>query len=420
LREGWGRMKMLAMLILLIGLGPQQAPGDDRLYARVTTAAGNEFEGYVRWGANEGSWADMLNGNKEIPWENLREAERLDEAYGRRRTQERSLRFLGLRISWDRDDDEVSEVMSGIRFGHLRALHVVNAERARLFLKSGEEVEFGGASSDVGRSLRALTVDDPVRGEVVLRWRDLERVDFMEAPPSASPAAERIYGTLRTQAGVEFTGFVAWDNDEIFTADVLDGDEEGSDREVPFHLISAIKQDGRRGALVILKSGEEFRLTGSNDVNDDNRGIAISDPGLGMVVVDWDDFDAITFHAPSGDVDRGYRSFDGGQKLNGSVTSRDGRQIEGDIRWDNDESFTWEILDGRSDGVDFDIEFGRIARIDKLHGSGVEVMLRDGRTFDVEGSNDVDDDNEGIFVTQADGSTVLVRWEDFDSVVFAN
>ncbi len=47
-------------------------------------------------------------------------------------------------------------------------------------------------------------------------------------------------------------------------------------------------------------------------------------------------------------------------------------------------------------------------------------MLRDGRIFEVEGSNDVDDDNKGIFVTQADGSTVLVRWEDFDSVVFAN
>ncbi|MDA0312691.1 MAG: hypothetical protein O2992_11315 [Gemmatimonadetes bacterium] len=411
------RMKMLAMLMLLVGLGPQQAPGEDRLYARVTTAAGDEFEGYLRWGANEGSWADMLNVNKEIHWENLREAERLDEAYGRRRDQERSIRFLGLRISWDLDDDEVSEVSSGIRFGHLRALQVVDALRARLFLKSGEEVELGGGSSDVGRSLRALTVDDPVRGEVVLRWRDLERVDFMEAPPGASPAAERIHGTLRTQDGVEFTGFVAWDNDEIFTSDVLDGEEEGTDREVPFHLISAIEQDGRRGAVVILKSAEEFRLTGSNDVNDDNRGIAISDPALGMLVVDWDDFDAITFHSPSGEVGGSYGSFDGGQRLHGSVATRDGREIEGDIRWDNDESFTWEILDGRSEGVDFDIEFDRI---DKLHGSGVEVMLRDGRIFEVEGSNDVDDDNKGIFVTQADGSTVLVRWEDFDSVVFAN
>ena len=35
-----------------------QVSGDNQLYGRVVTTAGEEFEGYVRWDKNEGSWAD--------------------------------------------------------------------------------------------------------------------------------------------------------------------------------------------------------------------------------------------------------------------------------------------------------------------------------------------------------------------------
>ncbi len=47
------------------------------------------------------------------------------------------------------------------------------------------------------------------------------------------------------------------------------------------------------------------------------------------------------------------------------------------------------------------------------------MTLLDGRTFELEGSNDVDRDNKGIFVEQDDGSMVLVRWDDFDQMKLA-
>ena len=100
------------------------------------------------------------------------------------------------------------------------------------------------------------------------------------------------------------------------------------------------------------------------------------------------------------------------------VEDEGGERLEGYIRWDNDEAWSWEILDGRAGEVQLDVEFGQISRIRRLRSGGAEVTLLDGRTFDMDGSNDVDDGNKGIFVTLGDGETVLVRWSDLREVTF--
>lgn len=392
---------------------------DDRLYGRVLTAGGAEYVGYLRWDKNEANWADLLSGSKEMPWRNVRDAERLDDEYQRRRSRERSVRVLGLRISWTDDDEEYpEEVASGIRFGHLRALRVRGDQEALLFLKSGEEIELRNGSTDLGDDLRELVVEDPERGQVSLRWRDLEEVQFMPAPARAPlPGAERLYGTLHARDGTTWTGFVSWDVDEILTTDVLDGEERGRDRKIQFGQIRAIERSGSTGARVILRNGEEVVLRDSNDVDRSNRGIAISDPALGQIQVDWDEFEQLVFEpAPSG-LAR-YDDFDGGHPLYATVLTEDGAEITGWIRWDNDEEYSWEILDGVQGRVTLDVEFGNVARIVRRGSWGAEVVLRDGRVLEMEDSNDVDEGNKGLFLTFEDGEMEMVPWWEVREVVF--
>jgi hypothetical protein len=207
--------------------------------------------------------------------------------------------------------------------------------------------------------------------------------------------------------------------DEILGSDVLDGVEDGHDREIPFDRIAAIERAGSSAARVVLQDGEELTLRGTNDVDDDNRGIAVSDPELGQVTVGWDEFDGLRFFpAPSGAG--GYDDFDGGYGLWGTVETEDGERLTGWIRWDNDEAWSWELLDGEQADVDFDVEFGRIDRIARRGSWGCEVVLRDGRTFELEGSNDVDDRNKGIYLTPEDGDTMLVEWMDVREVTFSH
>jgi hypothetical protein len=411
-----GVMKLGAVLALALATGVQSDPPEERIYGRVTTVGGEVLEGYIRWDRNEASWSDFLDATKEIPWEHLYEAEQLDPVYAARRKRERSIEAFGVRITWDIDDDEDPvRVASAVRFGHLASLTVLDDRRALLTLKTGEEIVLRSSSTDLGRSLREVIVEDVNGDEVELEWRDLDLVEFMPAPAGAPPPErERLHGTLTTRGGVELTGFVAWDLDEVFTTDVLDGEDEvdRSDREIVMGDIAAIEWESSRSARVVLHDGTELILRGTNDVNRENRGIEISDPSFGRGIVSWEDFDALIFH------DRrraagAYGAFTGSGPLYGMVRTTDGEEITGRIRWDNDEQFGWEVLDGWSEGVDYDIELGRIRSIERESPSRVSVTLLDGTTLELDGSNDVDRENKGVFVTPQNGSTVLVRWAAF-------
>ncbi len=360
---------VVAPLPITITTGP--VSGSNRLYGRVIARGGQELTGYIRWDRNEGSWSDLLDANKMRP--------------------------------------SGGAAVSGIRFGHINRIDVTGRESALFTLKSGEQVEMGARATDLGSGLRALVVDDARGRRAELEWRDLESVEFQPAPEELPAMEGRVHGTLTTSSGMEFTGYVAWDVDEIYTSDVLDGEQGGYDREVPFGAIASIHRNGSHSARVVLHDGQELVLTGTNDVDDSNSGISVSDLALGQIKVDWDDFDAVRFHEP--EEEPGYGLFDGGLLIQGTVVTESGEHLVGEVRWDNDETYTWEMLNGDAGGVDFQIEFGQIAQIRKTD-RGSEIALRHGRTFELSGSNDVDDDNRGITVLMDSGSQE-VEWEDF-------
>ncbi len=351
---------------------PVMVTGNHRLYGTVVTRRGAEYTGYIRWDRNEGSWADQLDAAK----------------VGRRGRVSRT---------------------SGIRFGHVDRIEVLSSDRALFTLRSGEEVELGARATDLGSGLRALEVHGPNGRLAEFDWSDLDMIDFQPAPEDVLPAEARMYGTLTTRSGLDFTGYITWDVDEIYSTDVLDGEDRGYDREIPFGDIERIERNSHSSARVTLLDGEEMVLRGTNDVDDSNRGITVSDPGLGQIEVQWDDFDQVRFHGA--DSHARLETFDGGQPIRGTVVTESGEEISGNIRWDNDEAFSWEMLDGEYRDVEFSVEFGNIARIVRTNW-GAEVTLKDGRSFELSDSNDVDDDNGGISV-YGEGLDWEVDWDDF-------
>ncbi len=415
-----GSRTMAALLTLLVLAGTTsvaaQADHSNRLYGRVTTEDGDVYEGFIRWDKNEASWGDILSASKEMPERFARDA----EEYGRERDRERTRSFeiFGLRIEYDADRDEFpSSAQSGIRFGHISTLEVMGGSRALAILKSGDEVEFEGGG-DLGGSVRSIEVEDPRRGSVELDWDEIRTVDFMSGRWDAEPrSGQRLYGTLVTRSGDRFTGYVAWDVDEVFTTDILDGEERGRDREIPFANIEAIERYGSSGARIYLRTGEDLVLRDSNDVDDSNRGIVIAVPAFGEVRVGWDAFDRLELAPAPGNLT--FERFDGGRRLRGTVYTRGGEPLEGEIRWDNDEEFTWEILNGDlDDDIELEIEFSAVATIERISYRSARVTLHDGTSFELGGSNDVDEDNKGIFVRGDDGRVDVVYWDELDRVEF--
>lgn len=391
----------------------------DRLYGRVATSDGESFEGYLRWDVNESHWTDVLDGLKEIPIEWEREAESLDPDFYAEQKRNRSLVAFGVRVTWDVDDDLAPRMSSsGIRFVHVRTLEPIDARSIRVTLTSGDEITLHASSTDIGGGMRGVVVEVPGADTVEVRWRDLERVEFTEAPTAAAPpAAKRLYGTVETWSEVSLTGFVSWDRDEILVSDMLDGRDGGVEHEIPFAEIRRVEWESDRSARVFLRSGVELELRGTNDVNRGNRGIEVSDPGFGRAIVRWEEFKSVDFHVPSEHPVR--PSFDAGSPLWGAVSAIDGRVIEGEIRWGNDEVRLWEFITGSYRGIAFNIEFGAIASIHRVGDDRAAVVLRDGRRFELKDTPDVDAWDRGVFVKPDGRPRRLVRWQDLDRVVFS-
>ena len=376
------------------------------LYGRVITEDGDIYEGYIRWDRNEVGWHDILDGSKII---RSNQEKDLDEDRTR-------IRIFGITIYEDGSDYRTRT--SGIRMGHISSIEPLGGNSALLTLLNGDKVEFRNGASDIGNDNKGIEVTTSNMDKVVLKWGDVERIEFLDHVPAASQESlKRLYGQLVTRDGFEFTGFICWDVDEALPGDILDGDDEDKERrKIRFSNIESISRNSSSSALVRLLNQDELVLRGTNDVNSSNRGILVLDPNLGQVRVPWSSFDEVVF------LDYDARSIDADfpeiYSITGKVYTRDGDLFSGLIRWDNDESESWELINGEMEDIEFDIELGHIRSIQRLSSRSSEITLHDGRVFELRGSNDVNDENDGIYIIEDTGEEYRINWRDFEKVVF--
>ena len=96
----------------------------------------------------------------------------------------------------------------------------------------------------------------------------------------------------------------------------------------------------------------------------------------------------------------------------------DGAEHSGLIVWDLDERYSWEVIDASLDDADISVPFSLIASIRRIDSSSSEVRLRDGRTLNLYGSNDVNDENRGVRVVSSEGKEIVLDWELIELVEF--
>lgn len=395
------RCACLGLAACLLAAAPGWAGGE--IFGTVTTQDGETYTGPIRWDRNENYWNDILDARKD-------RAERREE-------EGVSVYLFGYKIIDVEEKGTNAQRNFTIPFGHIRSIEPVRGSRVDITLKNGETIHVRESGTDLGRAMRdGLIVFDSGRGKTEIDWLDLKRIEFSSNPGSGRDD-QRLYGQVHTIAG-GFTGFIVWDLDEAVLTDELDGEERGRDREIPFGDIREIHRVSDRQSRVILSSGREHLLHGTNDVNADNRGIMVTLDGVGTVTVHWREFDKVVFEpAPASPA---YDSFDGGRRLAGTVTTREGDTYTGEIVWDNDEEWTWEELDGEMDDIEYAVQFDNIESIRKRSRRSAEVRLRNGEVLVLEGTNDVNSGNSGIIVRNAAGEEARFDWDDFERVEFTS
>jgi sporulation protein YlmC with PRC-barrel domain len=399
------RTPTVAALLLALCAAPglDASDGKGYLYGTVQTKGGTTYEGRLRWGNEEAFWTDHFNATKE-------DRPLAKEIPRRHRGSDEPMRVFGVPIGIRWSEDSSRQLV--VRFGDLKAILPDGSDGVTIVLKDGEKMRLGGGSNDVGAR---VTVHDATLGEIRVPWEKIRRVDFKAAPAELPGAPARLFGTVKTEAGT-FRGPVQWDKEECLATDVLDGTSEDGKMKIEMGKIQAIEREGFRASRVFLRDGREVVLRGTNDVDDDNRGIFVDDPRYGRVLVSWEAFRRADFE--DGGSGPGYDDFPPPGPLRGTLTTREGKALKGHVVFDVDESRGWEMLDGDYDGITYSIPFAEVASVAPSGSRRARVTLRGTKEeLALEDSADVTDRNAGVFVLSGERKT-YVPWDEVSRIDF--
>lgn len=406
--------RTLALLVLLPAMGLAQNDAT-QLYGTVTTVEGNTYTGQIRWGKEEASWFDIFNGTKQgnpyhrylsegvnaPPTPPNPPGEGLDKEY------EKAYRVWGMaRI-------QVTHIFA-VPFGAIARVEMKGRNGAELLLRDGSRYELDGESNDLGA---VIQVKDPEIGTIKLEWQRIRSVEFSESPRQLGERFGHVlHGTVTAYAG-DYTGFIQWDHDERLTTDKLDGRADDGDVSIDFGNIRAIERDGA-GARVLLESGRTLYVRGSNDVNSENRGIVVYHPDYGGVDIPWKEFKRIEFSNAKAPTHPTYSDYKDLGRFEGTVKTKDGARHSGYIVYDLDEEASYELIQGKDKGLEYEIPIFLIRSIRPQSSYGAYVVLRNGTRLFLEDTQDVNEENDGILVFKSkdDRAPQFIRWMDIEEL----
>jgi hypothetical protein len=304
----------------------------------------------------------------------------------------------------------------GCQFGDIKSLEILNNSNVRLRFKNGMQIEVNGDGyNDIDTKIQVLDKD---LGWTSLKWEKVTKVEFSSIPVGTSIlATQPLYGIVETNRNERFQGFIQWDHDERVGSDKLDGDSDDGKVAIAFSEIASIEKSGG-GSEVVFKSGKQVRLTGSNDVDSDNRGIIVLQPGKGMIDIPWSSFKKVTFDkAPNSGPT--YESFVSPKPLVGKVILFDGNNISGTMIFDLDETLDVETLEGKDNEIEYTIPFRNIKSIKPKNADYSIVELKNGETLLLGEGRDVSENNDGVIILiKGQKEPKHLRWRNIEQIIF--
>ena len=372
------------------------------IYGKVYTNR-STYTGPIRWGKEEVLWTDLFNAAKtDKSFEKL-VPEKKNESWG-----DYDWNFGSI---WE--NSTIHQFTC--QFGNIKEMRMINDEDVIIKLKNGGEIRLEDDGNDIGEKVQIM---DPELGIINVDWSNIDRIEFMATPTKLTQTfGMPLYGTVEGVRKEKYTGFIVWDNDERLTTDKLDGDSDDGDISIAFNEIVSIEKRGR-GSLVVTKSGRELYLTGSNDVDEDNRGIMLVSPEVGVIRFSWDAFRKFTLSTPK-TTGPTFNDFASPKLMTGTVSRLDGGDISGQIVFDIDETIDFEIIEGIENDIEYLIPLKNIRSITPKNYDYSQVDLVSGQSLLLGDGRDVSGKNAGLLVFQkGKKDPVYIPWRRINQITF--
>lgn len=415
-------MKTTAYLIgisLLCLSFTSSAQDEGFIYGKVYMYDDRVYEGPIRWGKEEIYWIDIFNAGKEknpnLKFLSSRERDDLERRQSEWGYWGSSFWTKWVGADWGNGNGDFTHQFS-CQFGELKSIEPDGRKYVNVELQNGTKFSLlGEGYNDVGLEIRIM---DKEMGQVEVEWNRIQKVEFIKTPKRIeNKFGNPLYGTVEAY-GKKFTGYIQWDHDERISTDKLDGDSEDGDLSIEMGKIKSIERTGGR-SLVVLKSGRELRMDGSNDVSSGHRGVIVMNNDFPSIDIPWDEFDKVTFTEFISSPGSTYDDFKQQKALTGTITTQDGKTLSGKIVYDLDEEFQYELLQGKNSDFEYTIPFHRIKRIEQASLNRCLVELKSGEKLSLTDTQDVNEKNQGVLVfSDAKSDPKYIPWEEVKSIDF--
>lgn len=411
----------LALTVVLIFGAASFVSAQDEgfIYGKIYTYQGHVYEGPIRWGDEEVYWTDLFNASKDkntnLNYLSRKEKDELDESLARsQRDMLGPFAFLQrFNIGRAFDDEYVHQFTC--QFGDIKSLRPSSSgKKVDVEVRSGAVFSIDGSGyNDIGGEINII---DQKIGTLTIDWHDIEKIEFENTPAKLSKKfGNALYGSVATYHHGIYTGYIAWDNDERISSDKLDGYSDSKKVAVPFGAISSIENQ-TSSSMVVLKSGKEIEMRGSNDVNSENRGIIVyTEDGL-MVEVPWSEFKKLTLNDTPFPMKK-YESFQSQKEINSTIITSDGKSVAGNTIIDLDEQYDFELYQGKCERMEFTMPMRMLKKIAVKGRNSVEVQLKNGKKLLLESSQDTGENNQGVLVFTSARNPVYIPWERVNEIV---
>jgi hypothetical protein len=159
-------------------------------------------------------------------------------------------------------------------------------------------------------------------------------------------------------------------------------------------------------------------MVGSNDVNDENRGITVTTAGIGALTIPWTDFVRVDFEKQPDLSAFYYNTFDDPIGITGTVRIIDNQNVTGSIIFDLDEAWEIEMLEGDDDEIQYKIPFRNIKKIIPKNYNYSIIELKNGESLLLGDRRDVSEDNDGILVFKpGNEDPIYISWKRIDEII---
>ena len=410
-------------LILLLLSFAGFATANEYIHGTVKLKSGESHTGILRWDEDEETfWSDHFNGEKsEIPqYKSLPDdvKEQIEDAQVGPKLD--LLSFKVTLSSIFAEDIENPDFI--VPFGAIAKLTTATDESGRRGLKvelyNGDVFESYEGSNDLNADIY-VKKSDLTTNE--FKMKQIESITFSQATEALTGFDQGIYAVVDSDLGT-FKGRVRWDRDERFLKEAIDGSDvsqpNSEELSIPLSDIKSIEKK-EKGSLLTMHNGKELHLSGTNDVDSDNRGLFIDTPEKGRILLPWEQFNKMTIQeVPQNDWQTFHSSIRKEGKLNAQLTFKDDSLISASsIVFNMAQTSPAEMIRCTVKGMDYYMPLFLIKSIEPKSNQHALVTLMNGEQTEMYDAASFTEENLGLLYT-GNGKSQYVQWKNVKKIEF--